>query len=120
MEHGEIGWVLVAVGRGKGLHGGRNGVVLQDRGNGVQEDRLAISTVAVDKQQRMLVRDAGQAIAEPLLQETDEILIVARRIPEKLKPARASVSRRRYQGNSRDAVFPLALPNFAGSQVDRA
>ena len=82
-QHREIGRVLVA-GRGRErFHRRRDGIVLQDRRDGVEKHRLAVAAGAVDEHQRVLARDAGQAIAAPLLQKADQLAVVPGRLDQK-------------------------------------
>ena len=82
---------------------------------------FAVLAVAEPEHQRVFADIAGQAIAAPLLDEPDQLGIVAEGLFEKLEPARAIGGLgRRDRGDLGDSVCGIRLAKFARAQIDGA
>jgi hypothetical protein len=104
---------------GEGLDGCRCSVGVENAGDGLEEDSLAVATLAVAVEQRMLTRTAGQRVAGDALQVGQQLAVIAGDLREEAHPAWAGAARcyRRHLG----AVFHAVVESQrAGAQVDDA
>lgn len=119
-QHREISRMLVVVRGGERFHSRDRRVVLHDPACGVQINALSVAARTIDEQESVFGRDAGQAVAAPLLKEADKRDIIVSRLPEEIAPERATAVVRRHCGRLGDSILRRAGAQLAGSQINRA
>lgn len=88
-EHGNLSRVPVAYRSGERVHWRSRGVVGHDADDGVHKHAFAVAAVAMHEHKRMFSDVAGEAVAAPLLQETNHSSIPTGRLAEEAQPQRA-------------------------------
>ena len=106
---------------GERLHSGCGGVVIQDAGDGVDEDGFAISTRAINEGKDLLSRIASEAVPAQALQEGDQLRVVSRGLKQERKPPGAIDSVGRPDSRQLgDHVAGVGLPKQSVPEVDCA
>src|SRR5205085_7381890 len=118
-ERCKVGWMLVRMAGGEGVHGGGRRIVAKDFGHDIHEHALAVTARAIDEHQRMFADAAGQAVAAPLLQEADQLRVASRGLVKELEPSWTTRVERRNRCEFGNAVLLLALAQQAGAEINR-
>src|SRR5687767_14057840 len=112
--------MALAAGGRERLHSRGDGVVAEQLAVVVDENRLSVPATAIGEQQRVLAGVAGKAVAAPLLQEVDDLLVATGGFVEEGQPAFGRPRRWRGRGDLGDVVGGIARQQFAFAQIDDA
>ena len=118
-QSGQIGGMPVVARVHERVHRRIGRVITEDRGDDIDEHRLAIRAGAVQEKQRVLAGDPGQAIAHHQLQVGDQIGIATGNVGQKPMP-RWTVALGGGRADLGHSVVTPVLAHPACAQIDHA
>ena len=107
----------VTVRGSEGLDRRRLVIIGEDAGDGVDEHALAVGALAVEEEQRVLGRDAGEAVADNALQERLQLLVAGRHPVEEGVP-RGALAAGGHRREARDVILGGVRALHACPQVN--